>query len=213
MDIATQRKSDARMVGINYFNSEDYMINIVRRATSNHQDILLESDGHGELLVLASRGEYFTNLDNIESFCTLPVTQIKVSVLKLNDSRIPSVDKIGRNIDELMWQAAYYASAGRLMDGCYRDDMVKISHWPNLTRLPHTPNTARILALLTRHASSISFATRLLKIEAAEIYQIYSAARCAGLARLINRTPEEPRMEPHRNQTLLSALLAKITGL
>ncbi len=213
MNIATNLASDARMAGVNYFDSEDYMIYILRRATSNKQDILLESDEHGELILLSSRGEYFADPNHLELFCTLPVTQIRVTVLKPNDSRLPDEKEFGRNIDELMWQAAFYASDGRLMDGCYRDDMVEIRHWPNLIRLPHTINTVRILALLTRHPTSISFAKRLLKIDAEEIYQVYSAARCAGLTRIINRTPEEPRLKPHRNQTLLSALLAKVAGL
>jgi hypothetical protein len=147
------------------------------------------------------------------AFITASPARLKVNILAAGDHRIPEATKVGRNIDELMWQAAFYASEGRLMQGCYRDDVVELAYWPNLSRLPHTPNSMRIAALLTRHPTSIFFATRLLKVEPAEMYQFYSAARAAGLARPINRAVEEPKLEPHRNQSLLSSLLKKIAGL
>lgn len=88
-----------------------------------------------------------------------------------------------------------------------------VAHWPNFTRLPQTPNSLRIAALLVQHPTSVTLAARLLKIEREELYQFYSAARCAGLARAVNRKPEEPKLAPHRHQTLLAALLNKIAGI
>ena len=99
------------------------------------------------------------------------------------------------------------------MEGCYRDDVVELPHWPNLSRLSMTPNTIRLCALLTRHPTSILLAGRLLKIESPELYQFYSAARCAGLARPVNRKAEEPKLEPYRDRNLLSRLVARIAGL
>ncbi|TGX51013.1 hypothetical protein DIT72_02990 [Marinobacter orientalis] len=115
-------------------------------------------------------------------------------------------------MDELMWQTAFYVSKGRLMEGCHWNDVVQLDYWPNLTRLPATPDIFRILALFYKHPTSIFFASRLLKVPAGEMYQVYSAARAAGFARAINRKPEEPRLEPHRSQTLLSSLLSKLAG-
>jgi hypothetical protein len=146
-------------------------------------------------------------------FCTTPIDRYVITIMGAGHQRMPTKDTVGRNIDELMWHAAFHASQGRLMEGCYRDDVVELTYWPNLTRLPLTPNTARISALLNRHPTSITLAARLLKVDMAEMYQFYSAARCAGLARAVNRTPEEPKLEPHRNQSLLSALLAKVARL
>jgi hypothetical protein len=89
---------------------------------------------------------------------------------------------IGRNIDELMWQAAYYASNGRLMKGLNSDDVVHLKHWPNLSKLPCNSNTFQMAAMLTRHPTTIIFAHRVLKVPQEEINQFYSAAYCAGLA-------------------------------
>lgn len=213
MSALTRDELDARTAGVDYFDPQDYLINILRRATANEQDLLIELDGIGEVILLSSRGEYFGFSTDMEAFCTAPVDRYALTILTPNHLRLPSPEAIGRNIDELMWQTAFYASKGRLMDGCFRDDVVELTYWPNLTRVPLTENTPRIAALLNRHPTSVTFAARLLKLEMAELYQFYSAARCAGLARAINRKPEEPKLEPHRNQTLLSALLAKVSKL
>jgi hypothetical protein len=213
MNAITRLQSDARTTGVDYFDPEEGILSILRRATANQQDLHLEVAGLGEMLMLSSRGEYFSYLGDMAAFITAPLARLKITILAPGDARTPATEQIGRNIDELMWQAAFYASAGRLMQGCYRDDVVELAYWPNLSRLPHTPNSMRIAALLTRHPTSISFATRLLKVEPAEMYQFYSAARAAGLARPINRAVEEPKLEPHRNQSLLSSLLKKIAGL
>lgn len=213
MNVVTRDELDARTAGVDYFDPQDYLINILRRATANQQDLLIELDGIGEIILLSSRGEYFGFATDMAAFCTAPVERYTLTILTPNHLRLPSRQAIGRNIDELMWQAAFYASNGRLMEGCFRDDVVELAYWPNLTRVPLTENTPRISALLNRHPTSVTFAARLLKLEMPEMYQFYSAARCAGLARAVNRKPEEPRLEPHRNQTLLSALLAKVARL
>lgn len=202
-------EQDARTAGVPYFDPDDYLINAIRRATANGQDLHVSADGLGELLIASSRGEYFTSVNDMAALCRLPIARLRISV----DHRGAVPITTGRNIDELMWTAAFHASDSRLMLGCYRDDVVELRHWPNFTRIPHTPNSLRIAALLVQHPTSVTLAARLLKIEREELYQFYSAARCAGLARAVNRKPEEPKLAPHRHQTLLSALLNKIAGI
>ncbi|MDH5424914.1 MAG: hypothetical protein OEY29_07980 [Gammaproteobacteria bacterium] len=193
------------------FSAENYFIHIIKRAVKNAQNIHVNLPGQGHINILASAGEYFNYTDDIELFCKADISDFKVTVLNKNDST--AGDDIGRNIDELMWIAGFHASDGRLMEGCFRDDVVELMHWPNLTRLPSTPNTMRIASLLSHHPTSITLAQRFLKVDKTEAYQFYSAARCAGLARAVNRTPQEPSLKPHRNQALLSLLLNKISRI
>lgn len=202
-------EQDARTAGVPYFDPDDYLINIVRRATAHGQNLHVFAEGLGDILVLSERGEYFATVRDMAAFCRTPAKALRV----IADPRGPLPNTTGRNIDELMWQAGFHASQGRLMLGCYRDDVVELRYWPNFTRLPLTPNAFRITALLAQHPTSVTLAARLLKLEREELYQYYSAARCAGLARAVNRKPEEPKFTPHRNQTLLAALLKKIAGI
>jgi hypothetical protein len=210
---AVATTGDARTDGVGYFDPEYHLIDIVRRAMANRQDVAITLDGVGGIELFSNRGEYFANVSDMAAFCTVPSRRFRVTVLEDDRPAAPAADKIGRNIDELMWQAAFFASEGRLMKGCFRDDVVQLRHWPNLSRLPRTPNSIRISAFLTRYPTSITLASRLLKIDSAELYQFYSAARCAGIAHALNRKPEEPVLKPHRNQTLLSMLLGKIANL
>lgn len=194
------------------FSSDDYLINTVKRAIKNSQNIQINGGILGELIVLSSEGEYFCDSDKLEGLCVANASKFKVTILE-KDFRNHDTNHVGRNIDELMWMAGFYASDGRLMEGCYRDDVVEVMFWPNFTRLPSTPNSMRLASLLSTHPTSITLAHRFLHIEKKEAYQFYTAARCAGLARSINRAPEEPPLKPHRNQALLGLLLNKIARI
>ncbi len=209
---AEKYNQDRDFIEDDVFRADDYLINIIKRAVTNSQNIHVSIIGSGYITIMASIGEYLDNTDDIESFCMAPASKYKVTVLNKKDVNVDSANP-GRNIDELMWIAGFYASSGRLMEGCYRDDVVELMHWPNLTRLPSTPNTMRLASLLSSHPTSITLAQRFLRIDKAEAYQFYTAARCAGLARAVNRTPEEPTLKPHRNQALLGLLLNKISRI
>jgi hypothetical protein len=197
-----------------HFSPDETIITPVRRALQNKQDVLLALDGVGQILVRGALGECLVGpMNDLVKFCTAPVGDVLVTVLAPDAAASRAGSRVGRNIDEFMWTAGFHISQGRLMEGCNSYDVVQFRHWPNLSRLPQTPNTMRIVAMLTRHATSIALAYRLLKIEARELHQIYSAARCAGLARVVNGTVQEPVLKPHRNQSLLSNLMSKIAGL
>jgi len=194
------------------FDPERYIINVIKRAIANQQNIKITLKNVGDIILLSKRGECIVGTKNLEQMCVADIDQLEVSVLdKTELEKYASV--IGRNIDELLWCAAFHASKGRLMKGCFRDDVVKLRHWPNVTRIPVTPNTMRIIALLTGHPTSIVLAKHLLKIDIGELHQFYSAAHCAGIAHVLNRKPDDPILKPHRNRALLGLLLDKIVGL
>ncbi|BAU48390.1 hypothetical protein SVA_1836 [Sulfurifustis variabilis] len=195
------------------FNPDHYVVGLLRRAVANRQDVRIHGGDLGEIILFPARGEFFASGD-VPTLCQAPADRFRVSCLgAAKTEAIARQHGIGRNLDELMWQAGYYASNGRLMEGCFRDDVVQLRHWPNLTRLPAPASAMRVAALLTRYPTSIGFAGRLLKVPRTEMYAFYSAARCAGLAIAINRKPVEPVLKPHRNQPLLGLLLNKIAGL
>ncbi|MDH5472659.1 MAG: hypothetical protein OEY61_07370 [Gammaproteobacteria bacterium] len=198
--------------GSDTFSPASYLINTIKRAISNSQNIKIDGGALGEIVVLSSEGEYFCSSGNLEELCKANASKFKITILD-KSFRNHDTNYVGRNIDELMWTAGFYASEGRLMEGCYRDDVVEMVFWPNFTRLPSTPNSMRLAALLSSHPTSIALAHRFLRIEKEEAYQFYSAARCAGLVRAVNRAPEEPPLKPHRNQALLGLLLNKIARI
>ena len=209
---AAATASDSRTAGVAYFDPEDYVINHIRRAVNNKQDVVIDAGPAGRIHVWGTRGQYASDVKEFEEFSTRHSGEFKVTPLRAGDAAAPT-GKGARDNGELLWCTAFHASAGRLMEGCYRDDVVELVRWPNLSRLPSTPSTIRMTAFFSRYPTSIILARSLLKVEREELYQFYSAARCAGFARAVNRKAEEPQLEPHRNHTLLSALFGKIIGL
>jgi hypothetical protein len=195
------------------FLPDNYVINIIRRAVANEQSVRINAPSAGRILVLPKLGEYIGSWTDAERFFTTGASQFDVTVVDDGRGTLPNSSEPGRNIDELMWMAGFYASSGRLMDGCFLHDVVQFRHWPNLTRLPITANTMRIIALLAQRATSISLVRRVLDVSLEEVSQIYSAARCAGIAHVVNRKADEPTLKPHRNQALLGLILNKIAGL
>ncbi len=195
------------------FSPDDYVINIIRRAISHDQNILIDNPNHGRITVLSSAGEYLTDLENLKAFCQLPSSSFKVTVL--SEDKVKSFKtSIGRNIDELLWSAGFYASEGRLLEGSKWDDVLELCHWPNFTRVPMSFNFLRIASLLSKHPTSIERVIADLKIPRDEAYRFYCAARCAGSIRVNNDDIQiNDHFKPHRNNALLSLLLSKIANI
>jgi hypothetical protein len=194
------------------FSADGYILNIIRRAVNHSQNVMIEGPNQGRITILSKDGEYFADVDDMAFFCREPASQFRVSVFK--DSKVKEYKTgIGRNLDELTWMAGFYASQGRLVKGCNWDDVIELSHWPNFTRLPMTPNTLRMASLMSKHTTSIEHTILVLKLKREEAYQFYTAAYCAGAVRAVNRKDARPVLRPHRNSALLSMLLDKIAHI
>lgn len=198
------------------FDPEQYLLGILQRLIGDRQSATIEVSGGGKLYVLPELGEYAGNLSgqSLRAFCCYSVDRYVVRKLAEPLSKLAEAGLHRRNLDELMWEATLAVANGRLVKGCKPDDVVLLKFWPNLTRISLTPNAVRIAALLTRYPSSVALAYRFLKITQGEMNEFYSAARCAGLAVAVNRRPEdsEPQLGAHRQRTLLSKILQRLSG-
>ena len=112
---------------------------------------------------------------------------LRQSTLKDDDPSVQEVRKKGRPLDELLWQCAWKMSNGRLLPGCRRDDVIKLSRWPNLTRVSSSAHSMKIAALLSASPTSLVLASQILNVDEKEVFQFYSAARYAGLVETIER--------------------------
>lgn len=197
------------------FEPQQYLLGVLQKAIANKKDISISHDKYGELIVLSEAGEYHTDITEIVELCRANSSELNVRNMNDKESMDISAEKgVGRNIDELMWQAGYYASQGRLMEGLSLTDVVHLKHWPNLTRLPNNFNSFQMAAMLTRHPTTIVFAHRVLKIPQDEIKEFYTAAYCAGLAEMLNTPPVElSEVGETKEGTLLSRIIGRISSL
>ncbi|GAA5525483.1 hypothetical protein Maes01_02053 [Microbulbifer aestuariivivens] len=200
----------AEKLTVDFFSPADCLVDIFSRALSYSQNIHVKAAGLGSLTFSGSSRRFLADTQDLADFLRQPPQRVQVSVLS-SKTDLLAENPAARDAEELLWQAAFYGSNGRLLQGCHWSDVVQLKRWPNLTRLPTTSNAFRILAIFYQHPTSVYLASRLLKIPAAEVYQVYSAAHAAGLTRAVNREISEPQLKPHRQRALLSSLLERLS--
>lgn len=202
------------------FSGADYFLGIAQRIASSGGNTRVVLPGKGEVSLFPERKEFSADIPDMAEFFQAPAAQFEITPLDASAS--PQAPNYGKNIGELLWQAAFHASQGRLVEGTSKYDVVEFRHWPNLPRLSKTANTARICALLTRHPTTIMLVRRQLDIGHEEVYRVYSAAYCAGIANMVSRNPQVTaaedaagtvQEEPAEGRGLLRSLFSKISGL
>lgn len=203
------------------FDPDEFLFGVIRRVVTAREPAMVCVPG-GTLHIYPAEGEYVTDIagEDLAEFCRRPANDFKVKRFSEKELANASRAERRRNIDELLWHAALYASRGRLARGCRRDDVVLLKHWPNFTRLHNTLNGIRLAALLTRYPTSVTLAHHLLKIPVSEVNEFYSAAHAAGWAVAVNRksapagAPSDyPGSAAPANRGLLAQILARVVGL
>lgn len=211
-----------------YFSPGGYFLGLAKRLAASHSNARIALPGRGEVSIMPDQHKFYANVPDMAEFCQAPAAAFEVSTLRKDEDAHLHEMGHARNINELFWQAAFHASQGRLIESSSNGetvhiyDVIRLHHWPNLTRLPKTQNTMRICALLTRSPSTIMLVPRKLGIEPREVYQVYSAACSSGLVNVISnhlgRTDtqadiESEPIEASQGQGLLRSLFSKISGL
>lgn len=196
------------------------LLGIVQRIQSSRTSIrIILRATQDEIALFPERGEFYASVSDMASFCRAPVAQFEQ--IAFDEVALPYASGPGRPIGDLLWQVAFHTSQGNLIEGRSKYDVVQFQRWPNLTRLPVTPNSARICALLTRHPTTIMLVHRMLGIDKEEVYQNYSAAYSAGLVNAISCSPEtagaeseaSSLAEPPKERGLFQSLFARISRL
>jgi len=165
---------------------------IVRQFVDEGSDARIALAGNGEVILLPRAGRYLPLVRDMAAFCLASADAFEIAPIEPGSI---SPGTAGRDIDELLWHAGFCAAQGRLPEGLSEFDVVQFTRWPNLSRLPSTPNAMRICALLVNQPTSIMMARRRLHVDAGEIHSIYAAAHSAGIAKVLNRKAAESGVE------------------
>ncbi|HEY5994251.1 MAG TPA: hypothetical protein VIU46_06565 [Gallionellaceae bacterium] len=199
------------------FPAADYFLGIAQRVIASGVNTRVILEGRGEVSLFPGRHEYSAKIPDQAEFFQAPAAQFSTSPLDAAER-----PQNPRHISELLWQAGFHASQGRMVEGTSKYDVIQFRRWPNLPHLPKTANTARICALLTRHPMTIMLVHRQLGIEKDEVYRVYSAAHSAGISYLVSQnlqaiegdaTKAGPAAAPQERVSLLRSLFSKVAGL
>lgn len=206
------------------YSASAHLLGMIQGVVNSGRASRIVLPGAGELAIVPSKNAYYSNVQDMAGFC-----RSQVSAFQLVEGS--EADILGcatgtqKRIRDLLWSAALHASEGRLIDGCTKYDVVKFRHWPNLTRLPITQNSARIAALLTHHSCTIMLVPRVLSVNIEEVNEVYSAAYSCGIAQVISRPDGaledrsksieaiELPPQPNEERGFFRALFEKISGL
>lgn len=200
------------------FKTDVGVLAVVARAIATTRGCMQATvEGVGEVWIDASTRRYVANVADWSAFGLAPTARVRVAVASM------PADASQRDLAELQWTLAYWASAGRLPAGVGQHTVIKLSHWPNLSRLPHSPEMYRLCALLARRPSSIRLASRLVGVDEPEMFRFFSAAHACGAIEILAQVEEsstfdaefEAKSAPLSETSLTSMvklLWAKMTG-
>lgn len=226
MNLAQGRSQGLLRKEPEYFSSGEYLLGILKRAIASQSNVEISLGTMGNVSLFPSVGVYFASASDMPEFCRAPASRFKTTALSKDICEPRHHASSARNISEILWQAAFHASRGRLVESRSSGepvqiyDVIKFHHWPNLTRLPMTPNTMRIFALLTRQPSSIVLVPRKLGVEPEEVFQVYSAACSSGIVHVVrdhlgqaDLDDQHEAVGPIGESGFLHSLFTKIMGL
>lgn len=186
---------------------------LVRPAVGRRTDVRLELSGGGSIVVLATVGRYWIEGRDPVSVCGEDRRAYRVKSQRSRPEPPAQITASG-SVEELFWTIGYAASQGRLVDALSPTDVLQVTEWPNLTRVPLGPHGLRLAVLMRRRPTSIPVAARLARAPRDHVHRVLSAAWAAGLLRTINRAsnPSESResIEEADSMSIVQSLLRRL---
>ncbi len=168
------------------FALDSTLYGLVRPAVDRRADVRLALPGRGAVAVLASQGRYRIVGEDPVTVCAEDRRLYRVQRLRSGDGATAQTTAAG-SIDELYWTIGYAASGGRLVDALAPTDVLQLTEWPNLTRVPLGPHGLRLAVLMRRRPTSIPVAASIARAPRAHVQRFVSAAWSASLIRVVNR--------------------------
>ena len=166
--------------------------------------------------------------DSFAKFCSEQSNQADLSMRIIkDDDEIRQYRKIiglaldtTYSIESFIWTTSLLTSRGRLPQQLDITDIIKLKHWPDLTRVEQIPHAIRIAAVFYKHPGNLLEVAHWLHIPQRYVFAFYNAALALEMIETqkaaISKTPEpsffeiEESTEKPKNRGLFSRLLTKL---
>ncbi|NDV13175.1 hypothetical protein [Crenobacter caeni] len=154
--------------------------------------------------------------DTLARLCAVPALTVKLRALQGAHEQPPADAPAAHAV---LWQLALLSARGRMPNGVGADNLIRLRHWPNLTRLAPLPDAMRMAAFWTRTPASPRMALRMLGVEIGDLCNFIAACHAIGLIdtrRGATERPLSPAPSPSapastpQPRGLLSRLLARL---
>jgi hypothetical protein len=170
-----------------FYEPANFLQGMISRARSHAQEIgrpVKINDGLGTVLYLSPSENHVHQVcsnNSLRALAQLP-TQPSVQMSQIEPHEFASMEDFPtRPLISLEWDAALWASRGRLPLGTDLDAPVRLNAWPDLTRLVIPPEAMRIAGLWSRQRLSLRQTLEQLQIPQRYVFAFYSACHALNL--------------------------------
>lgn len=188
----------------------DTLLGSVKKYLDAKKNIHITFPDGGQLVVSGAQRLFLQTGCRLDLMVTSEKDDIRLRSISNSSASLEAVLSRGRDVNELLWMLAFQMSGGSLLKGLAPTDVFSLIRWPNFSRLPHTGNCLRIAALVSQRPTSVPMVGRILDIPRTDVYRFYSAASVSGCTALVNKGGEVVPIRPHKQQSVISALLEKL---
>lgn len=179
-------------------NADRYLLGVIEQALQSGVPCRIHHPLQGGLIIYPYQHRFVATKEaDLEGLCKTPVNRLQITSL----NEVTYEIQFGRELEELLWIAAWHACGNMLPPGCSHYDVLELVHWPNLTRLPSTPDVLRLCALLSVKPHSLAQACRLLDMEEADALRFYSAGLYSGVLHRTSQTHSQYDEELETSQS------------
>ncbi|MCP2040607.1 hypothetical protein L1281_001190 [Neisseria sp. HSC-16F19] len=188
---AAQARQEA--VSIDSFATEGTLLGFVQQLAAQGQDVAVAVNGKPALVLFPSIQKVLLAVDpsRIQELCNQTGLSLESKAVPAN----PQLqEKAKIKIQAFIWQLAIWTAQGRLIEPIRPDTVLKLTAWPNMTRMAYLPESMRISAFLIKTPASLSMLYKLLPLDMNDILNFIAAAHAIGYLEF------EQSAQPHTAQ-------------
>ena len=118
-----------------------------------------------------------------------------------------TADLTAKPLNNLIWEITFLASSGKLLQGHSQNDIVHLSHWPDLS-IATCRNYMKLIAFMRHNTAPISEIAQSTAIEMTEIYNFYNACYLIGFIEKAKQSSYHQKK--HRQHELLNKINSRL---
>ena len=201
------------------YDPEKYLVGVLREAfmVATKWEVPTQFDcGAGFLVIDAERNELHSSLDEdelqalastalskrskVQTLSNLDYVRFKQALQDSGKARCT-------RLDDAIWRAAMWGSAGRLPAGTNPSRTIFLRHWPNLTRITPVPQGPRLAALWALRGGTVLDSCKQFNLPQRHVIGFYNGVWALNLLTEDGSFARRTQRKGARNRGLLTRLL------
>ena len=128
-------------------------------ARDNNAVYQIANKHHGNFWVNGVKQEVISSFSPEELFKLIAEYHTSgyiISTISIENFKVLTENKVNVKLDDVLWYAAMADKRGQLIENLDENTPVKLTSWPNMTRLSFDPSHIRMAAVLSRQAETLN---------------------------------------------------------